>query len=240
MCAFLTGLDVDGILLSPGYHYESIPGDEHFLFLEEIHQKFRRIVELAKRYRKISSTPLFLQFAAGLRDYPCTPWGNPTYTPKGWKGPCYLIEGQHYATWKEFFAASTGTTGRRARTRAATTARCTRASRRRSSASWASGSPTCSRWRAGSWRTCATRGGARRRLAATDELVGADVERALLRAAVALAVGRRRSGRRPGVPARRRRREVAGRVEERIGGDVSRRPGQRVDVGEGEGRRPPS
>jgi len=94
---------VDGILLSPGYHYESIPGDEHFLFLEEIHQKFRRIVELAKRYRKISSTPLFLQFAAGLRDYPCTPWGNPTYTPKGWKGPCYLIEGQHYATWKEFF-----------------------------------------------------------------------------------------------------------------------------------------
>ncbi len=103
MCAFLTGLDVDGILLSPGYHYESIPGDEHFLFLEEIHQKFRRIVELAKRYRKISSTPLFLQFAAGLRDYPCTPWGNPTYTPKGWKGPCYLIEGQHYATWKEFF-----------------------------------------------------------------------------------------------------------------------------------------
>src|SRR5439155_21541374 len=43
-----------------------------------------------------------------------------------------------------------------------------------------------------------------------DELVGADVDRALLRAAVAVAVGRRRSGRRPGVPARRRRREVAG------------------------------
>src|SRR6266516_3227339 len=50
MCGFLTELDVDGILLSPGYHYEAIPGDEHFLFLEEIHQKFRRIVELAQRY----------------------------------------------------------------------------------------------------------------------------------------------------------------------------------------------
>src|SRR5437870_5656409 len=58
---------------------------------------------LDRFYRKISSTPLFLQFAAGLREYPCTPWGNPTFTPKGWKGPCYLIEGQHYATWKEFF-----------------------------------------------------------------------------------------------------------------------------------------
>src|SRR5262249_22993534 len=104
MCAFLTGLDVDGILLSPGYHYEAIEGDDHFLFRDEIHAKFTRIVALTERYPKISSTPLFLQFAAGMRDYPCTPWGNPTYTPKGWKGPCYLIEGQYYGSWKEFFS----------------------------------------------------------------------------------------------------------------------------------------
>jgi hypothetical protein len=103
MCAFLTELDVDGILLSPGYHYEALEGDDHFLFRDEIHAKFTKIVELSKRYKKISSTPLFLQFAAGQRDYPCTPWGNPTYTPKGWKGPCYLIEGQYYGSWKEFF-----------------------------------------------------------------------------------------------------------------------------------------
>jgi hopanoid biosynthesis associated radical SAM protein HpnH len=103
MCAFLTELDVDGILLSPGYHYQAIETDDHFLYLDEIHTKFRRIVELTKRYRKISSTPLFLQFAAGLRDYPCTPWGNPTFTPKGWKGPCYLIEDRYYGTWKDFF-----------------------------------------------------------------------------------------------------------------------------------------
>jgi hopanoid biosynthesis associated radical SAM protein HpnH len=104
MCTLLTELDVDGILLSPGYHYEAIPGDDHFLYLEDIHAKFRRILELSKRFRKISSTPLFLQFAAGLRDYPCTPWGNPTFTPKGWKGPCYLIENRYYGAWKEFFA----------------------------------------------------------------------------------------------------------------------------------------
>jgi hopanoid biosynthesis associated radical SAM protein HpnH len=102
MCAFLTELDVDGILLSPGYHYEAIEGEEHFLFRDEIHEKFRRIVELAKRYRKISSTPLFLQFAAGKRDYPCTPWGNPTFTPNGWKGPCYLIGDKYYGSWKDF------------------------------------------------------------------------------------------------------------------------------------------
>jgi hopanoid biosynthesis associated radical SAM protein HpnH len=103
MCALLSELDVDGILLSPGYHYEAIEGDDHFLYLDEIHEKFRRILALTQRYPKISSTPLFLQFAAGLRDYPCTPWGNPTFTPRGWKGPCYLIGDRYYGSWKEFF-----------------------------------------------------------------------------------------------------------------------------------------
>ena len=101
MCAFLTGIGVNGILLSPGYHYEKIKED-HFLYKNEIHQKFKRIIELSKKYR-LYSTPLFLEFAAGQREYPCTPWGNPTRTPKGWKGPCYLIEGGYYKTWKEFW-----------------------------------------------------------------------------------------------------------------------------------------
>ena len=104
MCAMLTDLDIDGILLSPGYHYEALEGDEHFLFRDEIHTKFQRIRALAERFPKISSTPLFLEFAAGLRDYPCTPWGNPTYTPNGWKGPCYLINGEFYGAWKDFMA----------------------------------------------------------------------------------------------------------------------------------------
>ncbi len=103
MCALLTELDVDGILLSPGYHYEALEGKDHFLFRDEIHRKFTRILELAERFPKISSTPMFLQFAAGQRDYPCTPWGNPTYTPKGWKGPCYLIGDRYYGRWQDFF-----------------------------------------------------------------------------------------------------------------------------------------
>jgi hopanoid biosynthesis associated radical SAM protein HpnH len=101
MCAFLTDIGIDGILLSPGYHYDKIK-EKHFLFKNEIHEKFKRVLDLSKRYR-VYSTPLFLQFAAGQRDYPCTPWGNPTRTPKGWKGPCYLIEGAYYKTWKDFW-----------------------------------------------------------------------------------------------------------------------------------------
>jgi hopanoid biosynthesis associated radical SAM protein HpnH len=99
--AYLQGLGIDGMLISPGYHYEAIRED-HFLYRHETHEKFRRVLELSRRYR-VNSTPLFLEFAAGLRDYPCTPWGNPTRTPKGWKGPCYLIEGQYHPTWKAFW-----------------------------------------------------------------------------------------------------------------------------------------
>jgi len=32
----------------------------------------------------------------------CTAWGNPTYNPRGWKGPCYLMTDAHHATFKEF------------------------------------------------------------------------------------------------------------------------------------------
>ncbi len=101
MLGFLEGVGVDGMLLSPGYHYEAI-AENRFLVRDEIHRKFRRILELAPRHR-VYSTPLFLQFAAGQRDYPCTPWGNTTRTPRGWKSPCYLIEGAYHATWEEFW-----------------------------------------------------------------------------------------------------------------------------------------
>ena len=45
MCAFLTNIGVDGILLSPGYHYEKIK-EIHFLYNQDIHQKFQHVLEL--------------------------------------------------------------------------------------------------------------------------------------------------------------------------------------------------
>jgi hypothetical protein len=64
--------------------------------------QFKQVLELSKKYR-LYSTPLFLQFAAGERDYPCTPWGNVTRTPLGWKDPCYLIAARYFKTWDEFW-----------------------------------------------------------------------------------------------------------------------------------------
>jgi hopanoid biosynthesis associated radical SAM protein HpnH len=102
MLRYLESIGVDGMLISPGYHYEAI-AENHFLLREEVRTKFERVLELSKRHR-IYSTPLFLEFAAGRRHYPCTPWGNPTRTPKGWKGPCYLIEGAYFATWDGYWS----------------------------------------------------------------------------------------------------------------------------------------
>jgi len=102
LCAFVTGLGVDGLLLSPGYHYESVKEDI-FLTRLEIQKKFQRVLELAKRY-PVCSTPMYLEFAAGKREYDCSPWSPVTFTPRGWKGPCYLIGETFTADWSEFWA----------------------------------------------------------------------------------------------------------------------------------------
>jgi hopanoid biosynthesis associated radical SAM protein HpnH len=101
LCQLLTGLGVDGMLIAPGYHYESVDRDI-FLTRAEMQKKFQRVLELSRRFR-LSSTPMFLEFAAGEREYNCSPWSTVTFTPRGWKGPCYLVGKQHTFDWDEFW-----------------------------------------------------------------------------------------------------------------------------------------
>jgi hopanoid biosynthesis associated radical SAM protein HpnH len=101
LCAELFALGIDGMLISPGYQYQSVDRDI-FLTREEMHRKFKRVLEISERYR-ITSTPMFLEFAAGLRDYDCSPWSTVTFTPNGWKGPCYLINRTSTWSWDEFW-----------------------------------------------------------------------------------------------------------------------------------------
>lgn len=101
LCRLLTEIGVDGQLISPGYEYESVNRDI-FLLRRETEEKFKQILELSRRYR-LQSTPMFLEFAAGLREYNCSPWSTVTFTPMGWKGPCYLIGQKYYGTWEEFW-----------------------------------------------------------------------------------------------------------------------------------------
>jgi uncharacterized protein DUF3463 len=89
------------MLLAPGYHYEAVERDI-FLTRAEIHGKFAKILRFSRRYR-LTSTPMFLEFAAGLRNLRCSPWSTVTYTPRGWKGPCYLIGQKYTHSWREFW-----------------------------------------------------------------------------------------------------------------------------------------
>ncbi|MGC8666580.1 MAG: adenosyl-hopene transferase HpnH [Chthonomonadales bacterium] len=101
LCRLSEELHTDGILISPGYEYESVEEDV-FLTREQMHAKFQQILGFADRY-KISSTPYFLEFAAGMRELPCAPWSTVNYTPNGWKAPCYLVGEKYTKDWNEFW-----------------------------------------------------------------------------------------------------------------------------------------
>jgi hopanoid biosynthesis associated radical SAM protein HpnH len=102
LCEYLfKDLEIDGMLISPGYQYESVERDI-FLTRQDIQEKFRKVLEISKRYR-ITSTPMFLEFAAGLREYKCSPWSTVTFTPNGWKAPCYLIGENFHGSWESFW-----------------------------------------------------------------------------------------------------------------------------------------
>jgi len=97
---YLSQFNVDGHTISPAYGYSAVNEREIFMTRDDIHEKFSQIEKLASRF-PLFSTPTYLEFLQGKRDYPCTAWGNPTYNVKGWKGPCYLITDAHYQTFEE-------------------------------------------------------------------------------------------------------------------------------------------
>jgi hopanoid biosynthesis associated radical SAM protein HpnH len=98
---FLTGLGVDGFMLSPGYSYSAVQTRDMFMSREEIQEKFRLACALLERYNLMMS-PIYLDYLRGERELMCTAWGNPTFNPRGWKGPCYLMTDSHSKSYQEF------------------------------------------------------------------------------------------------------------------------------------------
>jgi hopanoid biosynthesis associated radical SAM protein HpnH len=99
----LQAIGVDGFLVSPAYEYTVLKGRDIFLEKQQTHEKFRRIWELSKRYR-LMSTPMYLRYLKGERELKCSPWGNPNFNPQGWKGPCYLITDAHHKTFNDLMS----------------------------------------------------------------------------------------------------------------------------------------
>jgi len=92
---YLQTLGVDGHMISPAYSYAAVDTKDIFMSREEIRRKFVQASSLLERYN-IMTTPVYMEYLRGERELMCTAWGNPTYNPRGWKGPCYLMTDAHH------------------------------------------------------------------------------------------------------------------------------------------------
>ncbi len=95
----LTDIKIDGTLIAPAFSYESVENNI-FLNRDEIHEKFSEMAPFFEKF-PFMTTPLYVDLLKGVRDMQCTPWGNPTRNPLGWKSPCYLITDAYYASFSE-------------------------------------------------------------------------------------------------------------------------------------------
>ena len=100
-------IGVEGMMLSPGYSYDKAPDQQHFLGRARTRRLFRAMLSNRKSQLAFNQSPLFLEFLMGKRDYPCTPWGMPTYNIFGWQKPCYLLQDGYADT----FAGTAGNDG---------------------------------------------------------------------------------------------------------------------------------
>lgn len=98
----MTGLGVEGMMVSPGYAYPKAPDQKTFLReRKRTTDLFEMILSNREKRWVFNQSPLFLEFLMGIRDYECTPWGLPTYSIFGWQKPCYLVADGYVDTFDE-------------------------------------------------------------------------------------------------------------------------------------------
>jgi hopanoid biosynthesis associated radical SAM protein HpnH len=85
-------LEVDHMMISPGFAYEKAPDQEGFLPVEQSRKLFREAFAGGRRKRwRLNHSPLFLDFLEGRREFDCTAWAIPSFSIFGWQRPCYLM-----------------------------------------------------------------------------------------------------------------------------------------------------
>jgi hopanoid biosynthesis associated radical SAM protein HpnH len=95
-------LQVDAMMISPGYAYEKAPDQAHFLPVEQTRKLFADAFSNGNRKRwRLNHSPLFLDFLEGKVEYDCTAWAIPSYSIFGWQRPCYLMSDGYAKTYKE-------------------------------------------------------------------------------------------------------------------------------------------
>jgi hopanoid biosynthesis associated radical SAM protein HpnH len=95
-------LEVDQMMISPGYAYEKAPDQVNFLSTKSSTKLFAEAFADGKRKKwRMNHSPVFLDFLEGKKELECTPWGVPSYSVFGWQRPCYLMADGYAETYKE-------------------------------------------------------------------------------------------------------------------------------------------
>ena len=92
-------------MISAGFPYAILPEQDIFLDRQDSTAVFQRALDPGRHF-SFYNNPLYLEFLRGRRDYPCRAWTNPTYTPLGWRKPCYLIVDEHTGRLDELMDAA--------------------------------------------------------------------------------------------------------------------------------------
>ena len=95
-------LQVDQMMISPGYAYEKAPDQVHFLSPRSSTALFAdAFADGRRKHWRLNHSPLFLDFLEGKAEFDCTPWGIPSYSVFGWQRPCYLMADGYAETNQE-------------------------------------------------------------------------------------------------------------------------------------------
>ena len=104
MFRYVSGLGVEGSMISPGYDFEDAPNRDLFLSRQESRSIFKELLSPAKTEgMRFYNNPLYLNFLQGDREYQCTAWSNPTYTVMGWRKPCYPLADEHVQDVRDLY-----------------------------------------------------------------------------------------------------------------------------------------
>jgi hopanoid biosynthesis associated radical SAM protein HpnH len=97
----LNDMGVEGMMVAPGFQYKEVAQHDIFMQRDEARTFFKRVFDGCKTGIRFYNNPMYLDFLMGRKEYDCTQWSTPTYTPAGWRRPCYLIADEHAKTYAE-------------------------------------------------------------------------------------------------------------------------------------------
>lgn len=93
-------MHVDGYMVAPTSERKLVCKAESRAFYGQMQARFREVRATLGGYNLMVS-PIYMEYLCGERDLDCCAWGSPVYGPRGWSGPCYMLNDGYAASYGE-------------------------------------------------------------------------------------------------------------------------------------------